>query len=263
MTNPDERMDPWQEALDCYKFFSDEVVIVGEDWPYEFKWDYIGKVFQEGFDKAKGDWVINMPTDMFFHENDKEKLITSLKDNDDAPGVVFPKLKFFNYNRCEFKTFDAMAINKKNFSEVKFNGGGDLCLPTLNSIVLDQNNLPIVDVPLWNYDTTFRTKEIIAEDRARFARAWFSEFMKWDDRGGETTKLAYEAWIEMVKTRLPKHTINKNLEDHPRFIQNSLANLKSDQFGYSCFGLIDEYKPRFIDYFNLVKTKIKYPMINI
>ena len=55
MTNPEERMDPWKEALSCFKDFADDVVIVGENWPYEFKWDQIGKVFQEGFEKSNGD----------------------------------------------------------------------------------------------------------------------------------------------------------------------------------------------------------------
>tara|TARA_B100001996_G_C18340998_1_gene470165 strand:- start:18 stop:632 length:615 start_codon:yes stop_codon:yes gene_type:complete len=204
-----------------------------------------------------------MPTDMFFHEKDKVKLINSLEKNNNVPGVVFPKLKFFNFKRCEFKTFDAMAINKKKYSNVKFDGGGDLCLPTLNNEVLDQNNLPIVNVPLWNYDTTFRTRKIIEEDRARFARAWFREFKKWDDRGGETAELAYKAWIEMIKTRLPKQIIKKTLNDHPKFIQQSLADLKKEQFGFDCFGLLNEHKPGITDYFNFAKTKIKYPMINM
>ena len=39
MTNPDERNDPWKEALSCYESFSDEVVVVGNDWPKEFKFD--------------------------------------------------------------------------------------------------------------------------------------------------------------------------------------------------------------------------------
>ena len=53
-------MDPWKEALDCYKDFADEVVVVGDDWQQEFSFEYIGKVFQEGFDISKGDWVIKM-----------------------------------------------------------------------------------------------------------------------------------------------------------------------------------------------------------
>ena len=47
MTNPDVRKDPWQEALTCYEDFSDELIIVGEDWPHEFKFDLIGKYFQK------------------------------------------------------------------------------------------------------------------------------------------------------------------------------------------------------------------------
>ena len=31
MTDPVERMDPWEEALSCYKDFADEVIIVGEN----------------------------------------------------------------------------------------------------------------------------------------------------------------------------------------------------------------------------------------
>ena len=73
-SNPEERMDPWKEALSCFKDFADDVVIVGENWPYEFKWDQIGKVFQEGFDKSNGDWVIHMDIDNFFHEKNIDDL---------------------------------------------------------------------------------------------------------------------------------------------------------------------------------------------
>ena len=31
-TDPEKRMDPWKEALDCYKDFADEVVVVGDDF---------------------------------------------------------------------------------------------------------------------------------------------------------------------------------------------------------------------------------------
>ena len=37
MTNPDARHDAWKEALDCYESLADEVIIVGKDWPNEFK----------------------------------------------------------------------------------------------------------------------------------------------------------------------------------------------------------------------------------
>ena len=58
MTNPEDRNDPWKEALNCYNQIADELIIVGEDWPYEFKFDHIGKTFQKGFNKCSGDWVL-------------------------------------------------------------------------------------------------------------------------------------------------------------------------------------------------------------
>ena len=82
-TNPEERMDPWREALTCYNDLADEVVRSGENWPYEFSWDYIGKVFNESYEKATGDWVIRMDLDYFFHENDFEKIRSRLEENFD------------------------------------------------------------------------------------------------------------------------------------------------------------------------------------
>ena len=65
------------------------------------------------------------------------------------------------------------------------NGGGDLCQPTLDNKLLNPNELPLIKIPIWNYDSMFKTKKIIAKDRARFARAWYREFDNWGDRGGK------------------------------------------------------------------------------
>ena len=87
MTNPEERGDPWIEALNCFTDFSDELIIKGKDWPYEFKWDYIGKNFESGIREANGDWVIVMALDFFFHERFKKillppsGLLTSVRQN--------------------------------------------------------------------------------------------------------------------------------------------------------------------------------------
>ena len=47
MTNPEQRMDPWQEALSCYEDIGDELITVGEDWPEEFKWIILEKLSQK------------------------------------------------------------------------------------------------------------------------------------------------------------------------------------------------------------------------
>ena len=79
MTDPESRNDPYKEAIECYQDFADELIIVGQDWPYEFKFDKIGQVFQEGFKKSTGDWVIRMDLDYFIHESDVSRIKNILK----------------------------------------------------------------------------------------------------------------------------------------------------------------------------------------
>ncbi len=263
MTNPKERMDPWKEALNCYEFFADDIVTVGKNWPYEFEWKEIGKNFQEGFDAAGGDWAINMPLDMFFHENIKDKLLKVLKKHKNEPAIAIPKFKFFSPKKYEFKNFEILIINKKKFPNIKFDGGGDLCLPTLNGVLLDYKNIPIENIPIWNYDTTFRTKEVIAEDRARFARAWFREFDDWGDRGGPDPEKAFKAWFDMVEERLARHINKLEIDAHPKFISETLYSLNENQFGYNCFGLEKKVNPSMKTYFDYLKLKLKFPNIKI
>ena len=123
--------------------------------------------------------------------------------------------------------------------------------------------MPIVNIPIWNYDTTFRTKEIIAEDRARFARAWFRHFNDWGDRGGPEPIEAFDAWLNMVKERLPKHISKMETEKHPKFIQDALFNLKEEQFGYNCFGLLNKLSRNPMVYFDFLKLKMKFPNIKL
>lgn len=263
MTNPEERMDPWREALECYEYFCDEVLIVGENWPYEFDWKEIGQNFQEGFEKADGDWVINMPLDFFFHEKSRDKLVYALKKYNDAPAIAIPKFKFFSPTKYEFKNFEIFVLNKKKFPSIRLNGGGDLCLATLDGKLIEYKDVPVVNIPIWNYDTTFRTKEIIAEDRARFARAWYRHFNEWGDRGGPKPDEAFDAWFHMIKNRLPRHINKIKIESHPMFVQDILANLKEDQFGFDCFGLLNSVKPTPQIYFDYLKLKYKFPNIKL
>ena len=67
----------------------------------------------------------------------------------------------------------------------------------------------------------------------------------------------------MVMHRLPNHIFKKNIKDHPVYMQNKLQNLNNEQFGYDCFGLLDQIKPNANAYINLLKNKIRYPMVKI
>src|SRR6056300_1281534 len=164
MTSPEERMDPWKEALSCYEDFADEVVVVGRDWPENFSWDHIGKTFNEGFIKSKGDWVIRMDLDYFFHEKDLKNIVHSLKRNNDQPAVAFPQHQIFTPDRYQVKTKLCIALNKKKFPNIVLNGGGDLTHPTINNKQIKFSDVPLVHIPIWQYDSSFRTKEVISQD---------------------------------------------------------------------------------------------------
>ena len=257
MTNPELRNDPWKESLECYEDLADEVVIVGENWPFEFKWDYIGKVFQEGFDKCSGDWAINMPIDYIFHEKDIEKIKIKLNKYSDSPAVAFPQHQIFTPDRYFMQSKVCIALNKKNFPNIKLNGGGDLCLPTLNSERIMPESVPQTNIPLWNYDKVFGTKETISVDRARFARAWFEQFNDWGVFGGPTPEEAFEAWLSMIKIRYKKHTLKIKPEQHPKYIKKNLERLEQNQFGFDAFGLKSEVKSDIIDLLRSYKRKLK------
>ena len=110
------------------------------------------------------------------------------------PILAFPQYQIFTPDRYQIKTRICLAFNKKKFPNIKLNGGGDLTLATLNNELVDPKKVPNINVPIYQYDSIFRTKEIISEDRARFARAWIDYIGADESRGGKTQDLALKAW---------------------------------------------------------------------
>ena len=240
------------ENEDC----ADEIIVVGQDWPDEFSFSYIGEVFQEGLDKSNGDWVIHMDIDNFFHENSISILKEALSKYDNLPTITFPKYQIFTPDRYHIKANMCIALNKKGYPNLKMDGGGDLCQPTLNSELLRPADFPFVNVPIWNYDSVFKTKDVISKDRARFARAWFREFKEWGERGGDSNELAFEAWFNMIEERYAKHIFNLSISDHPVYVQEKIRNLKNSQFGFDAFGLKQTIKKSKLEYLRYFKNKL-------
>ncbi len=178
---------------------------------------------------------VNFPKDF-------KKIRSRLEENFDKPAVAFPKMQFFTPDRCTLKTNVVIAYNKKNFPEIKLNGGGDLCLPTMNGKEILPNDVPIFsDIYLWNYDSMFKTKEVISSDRARFARAWFRYFNDWGEAEGQNEEIAFQTWFNMIEKRYKKHKTKIDLSMHPKYIQDKIRNLEQNQFGFDAFGLKDKY----------------------
>ena len=251
-TNPEKRMDPWKESLSCYESFADEVVVTGQDLKEEFEFSDIGLMFQEGFDKANGDWVVKMDIDTLIHEKDFDILYDTMKKFNDYPAISLRKFQFFTPTRFHMKSRMAMVVNKKKFNQIKFNGGGDGCDPTLNGILLNEKNVPMSKIPFWNYDSVFKTKEIIANDRSRFARAWYRTYGSYGYRGGPEPEEAFNAWIKMIEDRYKKHIYQMTLDKHPSFILEKISKLNNDQFGYNLFGLSETIKRNPKDYLSAI-----------
>lgn len=256
MTDPDSRNDAWKEALECYNSLGDEVIVVGKNWPKEFNWKQIGETFQEGFDLCKSDWVIRMDVDYFFHEKDFKKIRKALNRFKDYPAISFPQYQFFTPERYQLKTRLCLAFNKSKFPNIKLNGGGDLTLATLNGELIDPKKVPNLFVPIYQYESIFRTKKIIEIDRSRFARAWNRYFGSYGDRGGGSGEKAFNAWFDMVKERYPKHNFKMKLSNHPKFIKKRLENIDKEQFGYNAFGLKEKNTISLI--YNLKGIREKY-----
>lgn len=261
-TRPVKRGDTVTPALNCYADLADELVIVHGDgvnvdaidydsqgkeikhiltvWPQEFDWPFIGQQFQLGYANADADWVIHADLDFLFHEKSFGKLRQALKDYPKAPAVSFYKWQFILPDRYNLKSRLMLAANKAAFGDrITFSGGGDLCQPQLDGKDLDINNMPQAGVQFYNYEKLTKTKAQIIDDVARMDRAYQRHFGEWLYSTDGTPESAYEGWYRMVKGRFEKPSERIPLDAHPKYIQETIKNLRPDQFGYNGFGLIE------------------------
>ena len=259
VTNPQQRGDNWEDAYRCYEALSDEVVVVDGSykevnkyyeiqrfmmvtyfWPIEFKWDFIGQQFQRGYEAATGDWVIHADLDFIFHEEDIDRIRSVLYDFPGAPAVSFYKHQFIQPDRYNLKSRLVLAVNKREYgNRIKFNGGGDLCQPTLDGLDIDIDSIPASGIPFYNYEKPTKTEAQIKDDVGRMDRAYERFFGRYL-YGKGTDESAYEGWLKMVLGRYNKPQKEVSLESHPLFVQKTLKNLRPDQFGYNAFGRLKE-----------------------
>lgn len=245
VTNPDERGDAYGPALACYTDLADEIVIVDgssgpNKWPKEFSWEFIGQQFQRGYEACDGDWVIRMDIDSIFHEQDFRKIRYALEFYNDCHAVTFFKRQFIVPDRYNVKSRLLLAVNKKRYGDrLRFDGGGDLCQVTVDGNYLEPGHMfvPSVKIPIWNYECLLKTKHQLLEDKGRFARAWHRKFGEYK-LGGPDDESAYYEWHKMVAGRFHKPQERIRLQDHPKYIQDTIKNLEPQNWGYNGFGLI-------------------------
>lgn len=242
LTDPERRGDHYKESIECYEALADRVVIVDghETWPQEFEWTDIAKHFQWGYENCDTDWVIHADLDFLFHERDFGRIKQALKDYPNSPAVSFYKWQFVLPDRYNLKSRLVIAVNKKMFGDrIKFNGGGDGCQPTLDGKDFDLNELPQAGVPFYNYEKLLKTPSQIADDVGRMDRAYFRTFGKYIYGSGNDMS-AYDGWLQMMKGRFAKPQKQISLDDHPKFIKETIRTLQPGQWGYDGFGILQE-----------------------
>lgn len=256
VTSPGARGDAVREAMACYTELADEVVVIDGSrrynynkpfkniktyynlWPEEFDWSFIGQQFQRGYELSTKDAVMHCDLDFIFHEQDYQKIkdACDLMVQGDYPALAFIKHQIFTPDRYNLKSRLVIAVNKAMYGDrIRFDGGGDLCQPTLDGKYIDPLSVPQVRIPIWNYECILKTKDQIKKDKGRFARAWQREFGEYKLAGPDDDS-SYEKWLGMIKGRYTKHTKGLKLSDHPKVMQKTIKNLKPGQFGYDGFG---------------------------
>lgn len=254
ITNPSRRGDHSTESIACYKELADEVVIVDgsvsrkiigyenvkfkyKEWPQEFDWPFIGQQFQRGYEASTGDWVLHMDLDFLFHQKDFGRIRQALKDYPTAPAVSFYKHQLIQPHKFNLKSRLVLAVNKKQFGDrITFSGGGDLCQPQLDGKDLNLNEMPQAGVAFWNYEKLTKTEAQIKDDVGRMDRAYQRHFGEWLYGEDGTDESAYAGWWRMIEGRYNKPQQKVRLEEHPRYIIDTIRNLTPDQFGYNGFG---------------------------
>jgi hypothetical protein len=258
-TISDYENNHWKESLQSYLDLADEVVVVNGankevditnlcgaygawsglpsglkfiyyKWAEEFKFDFIGQQFQRGYEACTGDWVIRADIDYVFHEKDMDNIRQTLENLGDAPAASLLKWQFILPDRYNLKSRTVVAVNRGMYGDrIRFDSGGDLCQPSLDGKQIIEP--PCITVPIYNYEHLLKTEKVLKEDIGKMDRAYRRTFNK--SQYGDDY---WQGWKNMMEGRIKKHSKPIPLSDHPKYIQETIKNLKPEQFGYDNFG---------------------------
>ena len=269
VTDPDKRMDAWREAMNNYLDFADEVIVVNGGaplilkpplreillpWPDDWSWEELPKHLNAGLQQATGDWVIKLDIDQFIHEANFEELRYKLNELDDRKMAVGSLMKVNVYFQGKYAKTGGLniAINKKRFDDAVFgkdiNIKTDLCEPIKFTGEYDDKGVPVgigfrdgllgnTGINCWNFSYAFKTKEVCKDIFYRQALAYERYFGKavW----GKTREGCWNRLINAYKAVVQRGL--KQAEDFnifPKYIRDTYANLKPEQFGYNGWGII-------------------------
>lgn len=272
ITKPDERQDLWREALENYKNFADEiVVVVGDMKTYKQcveservkfvylewfdDWDYVElpRHLNYGLRVCTGDWVLKLDIDQLIPEHQVGNLKTNLQRAEQwkVEALALEKMSYFCDGRYKLK--GKQPILFKRLENVEFGEAydldqkhRDLCQPIIVSghKYVDDYPVPTGDlvkyedssVLYWNFSYTFKNETVAREHFWRFVRAYRGYFNS--DVFGKNKTEALEYFKKTVKKGYLECAYTAKLHELPKEMRRPLNDLKPEQLGYNLWGLV-------------------------
>lgn len=266
VTKPDERQELWRQALTNYCELADEVIVVDGTidgpvlefpdpkvrfvslpWPED--WNYVEFPRHLNFGKkhCTGDWILLLMIDQMVSRKEHKKLRNFLENvSEDIDLVKMNKLNFIAEMMYAPKGSQGVVFRNKpyiGFGHIMDFPEGDLCIPMR---VMDWTPAG-TEVPVgikmqtansgcyfWNFNYTFRTKEVARSSFWRNARA-FRKYFK-SDILGHDEESSWEAFLEMMHKKFALCNHTARLDELPESIQEAIKNLKPEQLGYNFWG---------------------------
>lgn len=274
ITDPVKRQDPYLESITSVLEWADELVIVDGSrdgtgykeeigdmckdktfvyvpmlWPNNWSWEELPKHLNAGLRACTGDFAIKFDVDYVFHEKTRTTLNNALFVGRREKTLTLQKisavLSTMFYQKGEVPFILNMLYRDKLAFGKATNKETDLCYP----IVVEgmDGEIPYGHVPansetgrtaasFYNYDYTFKTKEVVKREFYNFSRARFK--YSGNDSWGKTEEESLEFFLEMMRSRLVNCRYKFPHPIQPKYIRAKLDSLTPEQFGYNGWGLL-------------------------
>lgn len=223
-------------------------------WPFEnWHWAELPKHLNYALSKCnnQSDWFVKFDIDYFFHEKDRNRLYEQLKEAKSRRKVLatFDKYQLIKPLCYYHKGQVPLCINS-DYADICFgacaNKVTDWCYPIAKyrnkhikemsyllpfGTDIDSDDIYNTGIPVYNFDYTFKTIDVIESIQWEFAIAWNKAFGDW--KLGDSKQAALKSFMDrtMHKIKVSDRYIHSTL-DLPSTIRSQVLNISEGQLGH-------------------------------